>query len=145
MTDADTLAQLWSENLPLRVIGSAFLAALSPVGPIAPARPATNVFQSRLPTPLRPRSRKRKPADMPVVERCAPAPVEERRAPRLLIDLGWQACRWPVGAVKDERHLFCGQPQAPGVDTAPSAAARSGVLRPSVYLDRLVAHRRRFD
>jgi hypothetical protein len=67
------------------------------------------------------------------------------RGPRLLIDLGWQDCRWPVGAAKDERHLFCGQPQTPGVHTAPSAAARSGVLRPSIYLDRLVAHRRRFD
>ena len=60
------------------------------------------------------------PRSKPVVAPIAPAvalappivasePV--KRAPRLLVDLGWRDCRWPVALAPDgQRHIFCGQP-----------------------------------
>jgi hypothetical protein len=49
-----------------------------------------------------------------VVGNTRPLPPPEPPRPRLLIDLDWRDCRWPTGAMADGRHLFCGQPQAPG-------------------------------
>jgi hypothetical protein len=43
-----------------------------------------------------------------------PPPRLEPPKPRVLIDLGWHDCRWPVGAAADGRHLMCGAPQTPG-------------------------------
>src|SRR4029077_2304827 len=72
------------------------------------------------PRPPRPRAeppkvRIIKPAGEAVgnVRTLYPAPELSSR-PRLLINLKSTDCRWPTGAAADGRHLFCGQPQAPG-------------------------------
>jgi hypothetical protein len=48
-----------------------------------------------------PRRRERPPPE--------PSKPPEPSEPRLLVDLGWKDCRWPVGATADGRHLFCGR------------------------------------
>ena len=51
--------------------------------------------------------------------------------PRLLVDLEWADCRWPIGSAPDGRHLFCGRAQAPGRPYCPSCDLRHRALRVS--------------
>jgi GcrA cell cycle regulator len=136
------IAQLWSAGLPLSEIahelGEATRSAVA--GKIQRARRKGDPrFQPRSPKPkLRVRGAK-VPSDLGEAVRPAPprpiiaaapaiasAPVE--RAARLLIDLDWTDCRWPVGEAPDGRHLFCGRPQAPGRPYCARCCAR---LKPS--------------
>jgi hypothetical protein len=105
---ADELASLWSENKSLSEICELLGVSRGVVaGKVDRARKAGDErFQPRL---TEPRSVIAEPAPAPAPKPVAPTPVEKTLRPRLLIDLGWSDCRWPVAEAPDGRHLFLGQ------------------------------------
>ena len=115
----DALAALWAQEpqLSLTEIGLRVGATRSVVAGriFRLRRQGDSRFSSRPPKPkATPKPRKLPPEEHVGNSRpLSPEPSRPRK-PRLLIDLGWNGCRWPTGEAPDGRHLFCAQPQAPG-------------------------------
>jgi hypothetical protein len=115
----DTLAKGWAKGLSARQIGEKLgLSRGAVIGLVNRARThGDDRFRSRPIAPKPPpKVRKLKPVDE-VGNRKPPPPPPPRLEPpkpRVLVDLDWRDCRWPVGAAADGRHLMCGMPQVPG-------------------------------
>lgn len=106
----DAIAALWSSDKSMSEIGDALggVSRGQVAGAIHRAREAGDARFG--PRPVAPKA----PIVAPSVVIVAP-PQPARHAPRLLVDLDWNGCRWAMNsAAKGEPHLFCGAPQAPG-------------------------------
>ena len=124
----DLLAKLWADGKTFAEIERATgLTKGVAIGHIFHTRKAGD---PRFP----PRPVKPKPVKARVLKRISetvgnsralPPPPEPPR-PRLLIDLDWRDCRWPVDRDTDGRHTFCGQPQVPN---RPYCARHCGAVR----------------
>ena len=138
----DRLAKLWAAGATLTQIERATgLSRGVAIGRIYRARKAGDPqFQPRPPKPKQ--VRKLKPAGEVVGNTRALPPPPAPRVPRLLVDLDWRDCRWPVGRDVDGRHLMCGAPQVPGRpycerhcnairSASPSPSAPAPALRPA--------------
>jgi hypothetical protein len=135
MSPDDQLAELWAAGATFTDMGLKLGESRNTIaGRIDRARKSGDPrFGPRPPKPKAepPKVRIIKPAGEAVgnVRSLHPAPEPSR--PRLLINLKSTDCRWPTGAAADGRHLFCGQPQAPGVHIASAIAELSALrLRP---------------
>jgi hypothetical protein len=135
----DQLAKRWAAGETLSEIErSTGIRRGVAIGHIYRARKAGDPrFQPRPPRSPPLKVRKLKPADEVVGNRKpSPPPVPPRSPPepRLLIDLDWRDCRWPVGQAPDGRHLMCGMPQVhrgPYCQRHHDAVARVSVSPPS--------------
>ena len=106
----DDLAQLWAAGASFTDMGLKLGESRNVIG-----GRTGRARKARAPRfkPREPRRRVVKPPGEHVGNtRPLPSPPEPPR-PRLLVDLGPRDCKWRVGE-KDGRHLFRGQPQAPG-------------------------------
>jgi GcrA cell cycle regulator len=127
----DDLAKLWADGATLSEIErSTGITRGVAIGHIYRARKAGDPrFQPRPPRPPPVKARVLKSEPLPsrspsYLEMTGPLPSSRDSPPppprppplepRLLIDLDWQDCRWPVGQAPDGRHLMCGMPQVPG-------------------------------
>lgn len=113
----DQLAQMWAAGATLSEIErSTGVTRGAAIGRICRARKAGDPrFQLRPPKPKPPaKARVLKPIGEAVGNSRASPPPPAPLEPRLLVDLDWRDCRWPVGRDADGRHTFCGQPQVPG-------------------------------
>ena len=153
----DAIAELWRQReLSLSAIGDRLgLSRGQVVGKIDRARRAGD--ERFKPRPSRPKvapgrdgnlpgagkTRKLKPIDEHVGNSRPLPPAPEPSGPRLLIDLDWRGCRWPMGEAPDSRHLFCGRPQASGRPYCErcSALAKGGGVPSSQFVLREVTMR----
>jgi hypothetical protein len=117
----DSIATLYAQGLPMSEIGEALSVSRGKVAfVIHRARRAGDArFRARPPAPK---------AEVEGVKVGIVKPTSPVEKPRLLIDLDWNGCRWPVGVATDGRHTFCGSAQVPGHPYCErhSKAVRSG-------------------
>ncbi len=132
----DQLAELWAAGASFTDMGLKLGESRNVIaGRIDRARRAGDPrFRPRKSKPreLPPKQQRRvvKPIDEVVGNSRPLPPAAEPSGPRLLIDLDWRGCRWPMGEAPDSRHLFCGRPQASGrpyCERCSALAKRGGV------------------
>ena len=139
--DDQKLAALWAGGATLSQIGQAIgVSRGAAVGRIHRLRKAGDARFA--PRPSKPKQKVRrvvKPRDEVVGNSRPLRPVAEPSGPRLLIDLDWPGCRWPMGEATDGRHLFCGLLQAPGRPYCPDCTegAKGGAASPSRFVLRV--------
>ena len=121
----DRLAELWAGGATLSQIEQAIGVSRGvAIGRIHRLRRAGDARFA--PRPPKPKVRRIvKPVDEVVGNSRPLPPTPEPSGPRLLIDLDWRGCRWPMGEATDGRHLFCGRPQAPGRPYCPACIERA--------------------
>ena len=129
----DKLAKDWAAGLSTRQIGARLeLSRGAVIGIVARARKHGDPrFRPRLKSSkqkAKPKVRVVKPAGENVGNTRPPPPPLEPLRPRLLVDLDWRDCRWPVGTAPDGRHLLCGRPAVPG---RPYCERHCGAVRES--------------
>ena len=132
----DRLAELWAGGATLSQIEQATGVSRGvAIGRIHRLRRAGDAHFT--PRPPKPKVRRIvKPVDEVVGNSRPLPPAPEPSGPRLLIDLDWHGCRWPMGEATDGRHLFCGRPQAPGKPYCERCVARAkgGASSPSRFV-----------
>ena len=121
----DDIVALWADGRSVSAISEALNTTKGKViGAVWRARRAGDARFA--PRPPKPKVRRVvKPRDEAVGNSRPLPPAAESSGPRLLIDLDWHGCRWPMGEAADGRHLFCGRPQAPGRPYCPDCIERA--------------------
>lgn len=121
-----TLMKMWNDGCTAKQIGKELECSRNAVvGKILRLRqegiPMRNI-ETTVHHVVAKKSFKPTPPSMP-----EPSPPAPQQGLKTLLDLRAHDCRWPLGAMMDRPHFFCG---APSVDGSPYCQVHTNIARP---------------